>query len=164
MTFNEGARRYSAFLLALIAVLAFMLGACSDDDGDDAGSRPTQESSDDGVGTPSTGAILKLHTRQIAAIGTVLTTSTGRTLYTFANDPEDTSACDAACAAIWPPYIIEGTPYAGPGIPGELGTIDVEQGQQLTYNRKPLYLYANDTAAGQTNGQGIDPAWSVATP
>jgi predicted lipoprotein with Yx(FWY)xxD motif len=37
-------------------------------------------------------------------------------------------------------------------------------GQQLSYNGHPLYRYAQDTAPGQTNGEGVGGKWFVATP
>jgi hypothetical protein len=30
---------------------------------------------------------------------------------------------------------------------------------QATYNGRPLYFYANDSASGQTNGQGLGNVW-----
>jgi len=108
--------------------------------------------------------VIKLRTNEIPGVGTVLVTSSGLTLYTFANDTAGASACDAACAATWPPYIIVGEPVAGPGIGGSLATIPVAAGTQLTYNGKPLYRYASDTAPGEANGAGVDAAWTVATP
>jgi predicted lipoprotein with Yx(FWY)xxD motif len=50
---------------------------------------------------------------------------------------------------------------AGTGIDSSLlGTIQRNNGgvqsNQATYNGWPLYFYAEDTAPGQTNGQGIN--------
>ena len=45
------------------------------------------------------------------------------------------------------------------------GTITRDDGtMQVTYNGLPLYRFANDTAAGQTNGEGVAGLWSVAKP
>ena len=145
----------------LVLLVAFGLVGCSDDDPQ---ATPTHGVPAGGEGTPSGGSVLKLRTLEIPGVGPALVTSAGLTLYTFANDTADASACDAACAATWPPYVIVGAPVAGPGISGSLATITVAAGTQLTYNGKPLYRYATDAAPGQANGATIDPAWTVATP
>ena len=51
-----------------------------------------------------------------------------------------------------------GSPVAGEGVDTTLlGTITRDDGTiQVTYNGWPLYLFAGDSAAGDTNGQGID--------
>jgi predicted lipoprotein with Yx(FWY)xxD motif len=36
--------------------------------------------------------------------------------------------------------------------------------KQLTYKGWPLYLYAGDTEAYKTNGQGVNGAWFVIDP
>ena len=35
---------------------------------------------------------------------------------------------------------------------------------QVTHNGMPLYYFAGDTKAGDTNGQGVNGVWFVATP
>jgi Secreted repeat of unknown function len=52
----------------------------------------------------------------------VLTNVGGFTLYWFAPDTAARSACYGTCAGYWPP--VTGTPSAGPGITGKLGTPD----------------------------------------
>jgi predicted lipoprotein with Yx(FWY)xxD motif len=66
------------------------------------------------------------------------------------------STCSGACAAAWPPLLSTGTPTAGNGAKASLlGTTKRSGGkEQVTYNQHPLYLFAGDTAPGQTNGQG----------
>jgi predicted lipoprotein with Yx(FWY)xxD motif len=51
------------------------------------------------------------------------------------------------------------------GIEGELGTIEGVEGEtQVTLNGWPLYYFAGDSAAGDTNGQGVNDVWWVLTP
>jgi len=88
------------------------------------------------------------------SIGTVLATSQGMTIYWFAADHGNSSACSGACAAAWPP--VTGTPQAGTGVTGTLGTITRSDGtKQATWNGHPLYTYAGDTASGQVNGNKL---------
>ena len=67
----------------------------------------------------------------------------------------DGSACYGTCAGYWPP--VTGTPSAGPGLPGTLGTIKRSDGTtQATYNGHPLYTYVGDTAPGQAFGNNLN--------
>jgi predicted lipoprotein with Yx(FWY)xxD motif len=85
----------------------------------------------------------------------VLTNSRGFTLYSFAPDTPTKSNCNGTCAAYWPPVI--GTPSAGPGVTGTLGTIKRSDGMtQATYGGHPLYTYIGDSAPGQNNGNRIN--------
>jgi len=85
----------------------------------------------------------------------VLTDAKGFTLYWFAPDTPTRSACYGTCAGYWPP--LTGTPSAGPGVTGKLGTIKRSDGTtQVTYNRHPLYTYAGDTAPGQAFGNNLN--------
>ncbi len=89
----------------------------------------------------------------------------GFTLYTFDLDPLDEPACyglsDGGCINAWPPLLAD----AGARPYGKLAVIDVD-GQtfrQWAYNGKPLYFFAGDSAAGDTNGEGVNDVWWVAT-
>jgi len=86
---------------------------------------------------------------------TVLANDQGFTLYWFAPDTPARSACVGACAGYWPP--LTGTPSAGPGVTGNLGTIKRPDGNtQVTYNGHPLYTYVGDTAPGQAFGNNLN--------
>jgi predicted lipoprotein with Yx(FWY)xxD motif len=103
---------------------------------------------------PASGGRAVLKTAVIGGV-TVLTDARGFTLYWFAPDTPARSACGGVCAGYWPP--LTGTPSAGPGVTGTLGTIKRPGGTtQVTYNRHPLYTYAGDTAPGQAFGNNLN--------
>jgi predicted lipoprotein with Yx(FWY)xxD motif len=96
-------------------------------------------------------------TLKTATIGgvTVLTNAKGVTLYWFAPDTSTSSKCTGSCAAYWPP--VTGSPTAGSGVTGRLGTIMRPGGtEQATYDGHPLYTYLGDSAPGQANGNKLD--------
>ncbi len=101
-----------------------------------------------------------------AKYGSILTDASGMTLYMFLNDTSTTSTCTGACASLWPALLTNGSPVAGSGVDGtKLGTTTRADGTvQVTYNGHPLYYFANDKAAGDTNGQGIKSIWYVVSP
>ena len=94
--------------------------------------------------------------------GPILVDGNGFSLYLFMADTQNsaTSTCgdDDGCATDWPPFLSEGSPVAGEGVDSALlGTITRDDGSmQVTYNGWPLYLYHEDAAAGDTNGQALD--------
>jgi len=101
---------------------------------------------------------------QDAKLGSILRDSQGMTLYTFKKDKPGESACVDACAKRWPPLAVpeDMQPVAAPGIPGKLGQIErKDDTYQATYNNMPLYRYAGDSKAGDTNGQGLGGNWFV---
>jgi predicted lipoprotein with Yx(FWY)xxD motif len=91
-------------------------------------------------------------------LGMILVDGSGRTLYLFAKDQPNQSACAGACAAAWPVDQTSGTSKAGSGVKASmLGMIKRSDGStQVTYNQHPLYYYSGDSQAGQQNGQGLD--------
>ena len=97
-------------------------------------------------------------TTKAGSAGTFLTDGSGRTVYLWAKDGMDASACSGACTALWPPVTTGGTPTAsGSAKASDLGTITRSDGaKQVTYDGHALYYYAGDSGAGQTNGQGTD--------
>lgn len=102
-----------------------------------------------------------------AELGDYLVAYNGMTLYTFANDEPGVSTCADDCATAWPPFTVRpGTALAGgPGVTGELATIERADGTlQVTYDGWPLYFWAEDTAPGDTTGQGVGDVWFVVSP
>ena len=91
-------------------------------------------------------------------LGTILVDGSGRTLYLFAKDQPDQSACAGACAAAWPVAQASAAPKAGSGVKASLlGTIKRGDGTtQVTYNHHPLYYYSGDSGPGQQTGQGLN--------
>ena len=109
-----------------------------------------------GQAVPATaGGTAMLRTTTIGGVS-VLTNSSGRTLYWFAPDTPSKSACYGTCAAYWPPVI--GNPAAGHGVTlSKIATIARTDGTiQVTYAGHPLYTYIGDTAPGQANGNDIN--------
>ncbi|XXK44638.1 fasciclin domain-containing protein [Porticoccaceae bacterium nBUS_17] len=82
----------------------------------------------------------------------------GLTLYVFDSDLGTSgSTCNDGCATTWPPVIVDDAEVNN--IPG-LSLIDRDDGSsQAAFKGRPLYFYANDTAAGDTNGQAVNGAW-----
>jgi predicted lipoprotein with Yx(FWY)xxD motif len=146
----SGGRARLRILLALpaAAAAAAALVACSS-----AGASPSPAG-----GTASSPAAAAASTVKTATIAgaTVLTTSTGFTLYSFAPDTPTTSKCNGTCAQSWPP--LKG-PVTAAGVTGTFGTITRSDGSvQATFGGHPLYTFAGDTAPGQNKGNGLNAA------
>jgi LPXTG-motif cell wall-anchored protein len=99
-------------------------------------------------------------------LGKFLTDTDGMTLYMYTRDTANTSNCYDRCATNWPPLLqAAGQPVAPAGLTGTLGTTTRRDNtQQVTYNGMPLYHYAQDTKAGDTNGQNSGTVWFVVAP
>ncbi len=104
---------------------------------------------------PPSGGAVTLQTRT-GPPGTYVTDSTGRSLYLFASDSATKSTCSGACATAWPPLTTNGKVSAGSGVTAsDISMIKRSDGtQQVVYHGHPLYYFAGDGGAGQTNGQG----------
>ena len=104
------------------------------------------------VAAADVGATLK--TVKVGGVD-VLANADGLTLYWFAPDTSTSSKCFGSCAIYWPP--VSGSPAAGPGVTGKLGTIKRPGGGlQATYDGHPLYTYIGDRGPGQANGNDLD--------
>jgi predicted lipoprotein with Yx(FWY)xxD motif len=86
-------------------------------------------------------------------MGTYLTDGQGRSLYMFASDTSAKSSCTGQCLTYWPRVTGAATASGGANA-SLLGTISGTG--QVTYSGHPLYTYAGDKSAGETNGQGSD--------
>ena len=119
------------------------------------------------TGIPVTGAAT-VNVAEVGTFGQALVDAEGRSLYLFTNDTQNsgTSSCTGECLVNWPPLFTDGEPVAGEGVDAAmLGTITLPDGtSQVTYNGWPLYYFQKDTAAGDTNGQGVGGVWFLVTP
>ena len=111
--------------------------------------------------TPTTPAPAGTLTLATGAPGSYVADNTGRAVYVLEGD-ENGSKCTGDCLAAWPPLLADAPPVAGsPSLQGVMiGTVERSDGTtQVTYNGKPLYLYARDTAPGTTLGQDVTDKW-----
>lgn len=92
------------------------------------------------------------------SIGTILVSSSGRTLYEFTRDRPHSSTCVKIkeCSGIWPSLATSGKPTAGAGVKSSLlSTITLHGAtKQVTYAGHPLYLYSGDSGPGETGYVG----------
>ena len=95
----------------------------------------------------------------------VLTASDGHTLYYNTDDTSTTASCTGGCAGTWPPLLLaSGQPASASSLSGSLTTATTGNGRQVEYNGHPLYRYAGDSGADQSNGEGKGGVWFVTTP
>jgi predicted lipoprotein with Yx(FWY)xxD motif len=150
-----------ALAVAAVALIAAGCGSSNKDSSSSNSSNSSSSSSGRYGGSTTTAAnTAGAATVSIgkAKVGRVLVGKNGRTLYLFEKDKGGKSSCSGACAAAWPPFTAKGQPQAGSGVTAsKLSTAKRNDGaMQVVYAGHPLYYYAGDTTAGQTNGQGLD--------
>ena len=143
---------------ALAAALTLFAAACGgDDDGPDSAPATEAPAATD-LGEQPAGAAIGLATSDL---GEVIVDADGNTLYLFVPDAQGDSTCYDQCEANWP--VVGEVTEVGDGLDAALlGTTERTTGDvQATYNGWPLYYFANDAAAGDTNGQGVGDVWYV---
>ena len=89
------------------------------------------------------------------SLGSILVSSSGRTLYEFTRDRGNKSSCAAIsdCSAVWPSLKASGRPTAGSGIKASL--LSTTSGKQVPYAGHPLYTYSGDSGPGKTSFVGV---------
>jgi predicted lipoprotein with Yx(FWY)xxD motif len=165
MRFTARPIALTAMALGLFGLLG--LAACGDDDDDSATdtTSTTTETTEAAETTTTEDAAPAEGASTVATadidLGTILVDGEGRTLYLFMPDAQGASMCLDSCATTWPP--LAGPATAGDGIDQALlSTTDRPDGSaQVTYNGWPLYHFASDAVAGDTNGQGVGTIWYV---
>ena len=160
--------RFTSRPIALVAVTFGLFGllglaACGDDD-DSTTNTSAADTTEPSETTASTEAPAETASTVATAdtdLGTIVVDGEGMTLYLFMPDAQGASMCLDSCAATWPP--LAGPATAGDGVDEALlSTADRPDGSaQVTYNGWPLYHFASDAAAGDTNGQGVGDIWYV---
>ncbi|MCX4579293.1 SCO0930 family lipoprotein [Streptomyces sp. NBC_01571] len=109
----------------------------------------------------------QLAVAESTTLGKVLTDSAGFTLYRFEKDTAEPpkSNCDGDCAKAWPAVPADGATAATGVDKALLGEVTRTDGtKQLTIGGWPMYRYAKDTKAGDTNGQGVGGIWYASAP
>ena len=145
--------RRSLFALAPAAV-AIAIAGCGGGNHHNGNGTSAQADAKAGA-TPSASATVDARRTKL---GRILVDAQGRSLYLFEQDKGTASTCYGACASLWPPLTVSGSPKAGAGIVAtKLGTTKRKDGQaEVTYNGHPLYYYAGDQKPGETAGEGLD--------
>ena len=95
----------------------------------------------------------------------VLANLRGRTLYSLSVEKHGKFICTGGCLSIWHPLVV--AKGVRPSGPVTLSTVKRPEGKtQVTYRGRPLYSFANDTKAGEANGEGFKDVgtWHAAKP
>lgn len=163
--------KFSTIAGAITVALTLNLAGCGDDND------YTSETPD--YSNPPDTATIDFPTQSempqpldLAETGEVLVTTSGLSLYFFANDAEGVSNCNGAegdepdsttdattCAGIWPPLLVAEGAVATQGFT----IITRESGaEQWAYKGYPLYTYIEDSAQGDIFGDGVNMIWDLA--
>jgi predicted lipoprotein with Yx(FWY)xxD motif len=161
----------SRAILTAVATVIFVAGCAS---AGGASTAPAAAAATPGVsaaaspaGSTAAGQAVEVTVVTDATLGAYLAGVDGKSLYVLSTDSAGKSTCSGDCAANWPPFTLGsgGTVKAGTGVTATIATFTRDDGTtQVTINGKPLYYFSGDTAAGQTNGQGIGGKWYLASP
>ena len=129
-----------------------------------ASAAPSSAPSTAASAAPSAGAGSATVMVAATELGDILVDGAGRTLYGFTPDSAGDPTCYDGCAAAWPPLVSDGEITVGEGLDdSDFSTVarTDDAGEQVKIGSWPLYYYAEDTAPGQTNGQGVGGKWFV---
>ncbi|QFZ73117.1 hypothetical protein GFH48_07435 [Streptomyces fagopyri] len=177
----------SASLVATAAAVLALTTACGQDSGTQStGSQnvgaaaaangygqASSTATPNGYGADQQGAAAQaesagqLAVAESTTLGKVLTDSAGFTLYRFEKDTAEPpkSNCDGDCAKAWPAVPADGATAATGVDKALLGEVTRKDGtKQLTIGGWPMYRFAKDTKAGDTNGQGVGGIWYASAP
>src|SRR4051794_20139908 len=164
--------RRSKLLLAAFAMTA-IVAACSSSGGGSATTAPSAAapSASASEAAPSASASLEASasasaaaagaiklTLATGALGTFIADGTGKTLYMFTpDDGQAAPTCNDQCAANWPALTASSASDVTVGDGLDQSKVKLETRadgtQQVVYGDYPLYYFAKDSAAGETNGQ-----------
>jgi predicted lipoprotein with Yx(FWY)xxD motif len=142
------ATRASTLVATLLGV-ALVASACSSSKTTSSGGSAPAGG---GASSGGSGGMVTVETHS-GPMGTYLTDGAGRSLYMFAADSATKSACAGACLTYWPPLTASGGVHASGGVSSSKLTT-LSGSKQVVYAGHPLYYYKQDTAPGDTSGQG----------
>jgi predicted lipoprotein with Yx(FWY)xxD motif len=106
----------------------------------------------EGETPPPKGGTVRLKMRHVKG-KRILAATNGHTLYSLSVEKKGRFVCTGECLAVWKPVLV---PTGGKVIgPVKLGSVKrPDGGRQATYRGLPLYTFAEDHKAGETNGEG----------
>jgi predicted lipoprotein with Yx(FWY)xxD motif len=148
--------------VALVLGLGGVLAACGGGGSSVSSSTKTSQPVTTKATTPTSGTVNVADSK----LGKILVAANGRTLYELDADTATVSMCTGGCAGLWPPLTATGQPTAGTGVDmTKLTVLTNANGMQVVYAGHPLYMFAQDTAAGDLKGQGFaGNIWHVIAP
>jgi predicted lipoprotein with Yx(FWY)xxD motif len=152
-------------LIAATAFGAIVLAACGSGSPNSSpyssSSAPPKPVSPPAIAAPGVAVVRAGDT----SLGPVLVDANGLTLYGLTQDTNGTTTCVGACAKAWPPLIVHGTSLPA-GLDAKVFSVASrpDGSHQLKAGKWPLYRFAGDAVAGDTNGQGSAGVWFAVTP
>ena len=98
------------------------------------------------------------------SLGNIIVDGKGMTAYYYQPDVPNSgvSTCTGGCLAHWPAITSASATPVVAGITAKITVI--ASTNQIVVNGRPIYTFAGDTKAGDTNGQGIGGIWYVVSP
>ncbi|MET9356132.1 SCO0930 family lipoprotein, partial [Streptomyces sp. NPDC006617] len=109
-----------------------------------------------------------LSTREDPKLGEIVVDKNGMTVYRFMKDeawPKPVSACTGACLEKWPVVApVEANDTKGVERKGLMSFTRPDGAAQQTIDCWPIYTFAGDKKAGDTNGQGVGGTWYAVKP
>jgi predicted lipoprotein with Yx(FWY)xxD motif len=134
--------------------------------------------SDGGSTTPAAGGTTSaaqtgttVSQKSVSGVGEILVDSKGDALYSPDQESGSAIKCTDSCTDIWVPLTVSSSGSTPTGVAGLALVRRPDGTSQVTYNGAPLYTFAEDTAPGQVNGNGVsdsfggtDFTWHVAGP
>ncbi|MEV6881891.1 SCO0930 family lipoprotein [Streptomyces sp. NPDC051135] len=109
-----------------------------------------------------------LATRKDPKLGEIVVDKNGMTVYRFMKDeawPKPVSACTGGCLAQWPVVApVEANDTQGVEKKGLMSFTRPDGAAQQTIDCWPIYTFAGDKKAGDTNGQGVGGTWYAVKP
>jgi predicted lipoprotein with Yx(FWY)xxD motif len=114
---------------------------------------------------PVVAPIHSIQVRTDSHFGSVITDSSGKSLYFFAADVSGGSKCSGTCLVNWPAFYVAAPTLDTALVASDFSTITRPDGsKQTAYKGWPLYYYIGDAVSGDIKGDGIARIFFVAKP
>ncbi len=158
---SAGTRR----LVGVAMAAALLFSACGSDSGEatnEPEANSSSESTESDTAAPAGPAVIQTAS---SGLGDILVGSTGITVYGFTNDSKGVSNCEGDCAVNWPPVMSSSAELPAGLDASVFSVLERADGSfQLQAGDWPLYFFAGDSVAGDTNGQAVGDVWFVVDP